>query len=183
MIYFVNFEMNRIINNAPILIMACCVAISTKAAPVVIYDNPNISKPITPYLPYKKPTKYDIEKALSKLPNNINFTSLTNRFPITTSNMSVGKVQKRATEYAPSHAMCLLGYDEVSLAWLRLNYQFLASINTICLVVNINNKKQLQTLKTNFVDIQFEAISAVDIAKQLQLKHYPILVYNNSIEQ
>lgn len=159
--------------------------LNTSANPIVIYDNNRVSKPIKPYLPFKKPSKAEISNTVltSLKPANINFNNLTNRFPINTSNMNVGRVKKRTIKYAPNRAICLLGYDEASLGWLRRNYKFLTSINTICFVVNVKTKDEFKTLESNFSNLQFQAMSADDIATQLQLKHYPVLIYNGSMEQ
>ena len=154
------------------------------ASPIVIYDNQKQSKSITPYLPFEKP-KLDEKQLKSSLPkpNNINFNNLKQRFPIITSNMQVGHVAKRSIQYAPNRALCLLGDDEVSINWLKRNYQFLKQINTVCLFVNIKSQKRFTILQTQFKAIEFQAISVNDIADQLGLIRYPVLIYQGSIEQ
>ena len=96
-------------------------------------------------------------------------------YPVHTPGMmaAIGDID-RALDFQPLRSVAIVGADDISAQWLRINNAYLSSINAIALVVNVSSEAQLELLRqyTDIVllprvgDFAIESYGAV----------YPILI-------
>ncbi|WP_444928294.1 integrating conjugative element protein (plasmid) [Microbulbifer sp. TRSA002] len=139
--------------------------------------------PIDSYLPghnkrYVK-AKANFEKRRS--------TKLVNaHFPVVTSSMSVGKVgydEAKDIKYQVAmRPMFIIGYDPVSISWLKTNKELLADKKAIGLVVNVENKEQMDALQEIVGnDVMMQPTPGDRLAEHLKIKHYPFYMDNQGV--
>lgn len=152
----------------------------TQAGAIVIYDNTSISKSIQSFYEFVPPTQGTKLLPVPKL-DSTRFSF--SQFPVKTPAMTLGKVSEQPLKYSVPTPLCLVGSDKTSLKWLQVNYQYLTKIATTCLLVEVATKQQFTSIQKNYPNIDFVAVSASDIAVQLNLKHYPVLIYQKEVIQ
>ena len=169
------------IKNAAILIMVACFnhiasanQHSSSGLPhktVVIKDQGGQS--IQSYLPSKKSSpKYGSKKR--------------SIFPVNTPNMSPGKVNEdeaNQINYRMSpRPMFIIGYDPVSINWLKANRNFLENKRAIGLVVNVANQQQMQELQDIVgAKIMMQPTSGERLSEHLNIKHYPFYMDQDGV--
>ena len=107
------------------------------------------------------------------------------RFPIKSKHLKPGRVHARRWDSARfmTTQMALLGYDRLSVKWLQKNKKKLEQEQTVILVVNVQTPAQFNKIRALLPNNTVQAMSGDDIAKQLQISHYPILINARGIEQ
>ena len=131
-------------------------------------------------------TKHDIGKL--PVPKAIkNFNPDKNRYPIETPELTPGKVKNHQLEQKPPVSLgvqfAIVGYDKYSWKWLQKNRTRFEKTGTTILVVNVKTPKQLQAIRDLMSKNAVDAVPGSDIAKQLQLKHYPVLISDKGVTQ
>lgn len=102
-------------------------------------------------------------------------------FPVKTTRMSVGKVTKEETSGINikmlQQAIFIIGYDPVSINWLKRNKLLLHEKKAVGIVVNVESISQMDILQ-NIVgtDVILQASSGDSISEMLNIKHYPFYV-------
>ncbi len=142
--------------------------------PVIIYDSGNTID-AQQFYPFEKPQINDILLPEVNIPPQ-------NRFPIITKEMSVGKINTKTIKYNIPKPICIIGYDDTSKYWLQQNSKILTKLGALCFVVNVSTKKQLAELQ-NLINVNMQAVLGSDFAKYLNIKHYPLLIYNKKVQQ
>lgn len=101
-----------------------------------------------------------------------------------TPEMTLGKVQKRRVKlpYLP-HPLFLIGTDKTSLAWLRHHAPRLKKAGAKGLVVNSGSPKELKALIRAASGVDISPASGSELAKRMNLKHYPVLITRTQIAQ
>lgn len=101
-----------------------------------------------------------------------------------TPEMTLGRVQPRKVklDYLPS-PMFLIGADKTSLRWLSKHKESLKKAGAVGLIVNADTGRQLQQAIQASEGLQVSPASGSDLAKQLKLKHYPVLITKKQIAQ
>ena len=156
-----------------LLIVSICVSSSLLAAPTVIYDAGN-TESIASYTDIIK-----IYNPKKKLPLKV-----FNPLPIVTPNLTPGLVTKRTINQPYlSNPMFIFGSDPFSLKWLQNNKPLLQRINAIGILVNVETEEQLKRIVIMGKGLKIIPAPAVDLAKQLKLTHYPVLISKQHIEQ
>lgn len=129
------------------------------------------------------------EKAVQPLPD-LNFNPellreefIDSLFPIK-SQLSPGSVRAR-TISAPGlvQPIFLVGYDQSSIAWLSQRSAVLQDIGATGLVVNVPNRRAMTELQQAAGNLTLTPVVADDIAQNLGITNYPVLVTQTSIEQ
>lgn len=140
-------------------------------------------QPIRPYLPKKasidnQPVKKQQDWRKKGVINS--------RYPIVTSSMKVGPVGedegKDINFKFATRPMFIVGYDPVSLSWLKSNKRHLAEKKAIGLVVNVQSADQMEELM-QAVDrkVLLQATQGDSLAKSLKIKHYPFFMDSSGV--
>jgi integrating conjugative element protein (TIGR03765 family) len=107
----------------------------------------------------------------------------TDVLPVHSSRLSPGSVERRLIQAPGLSPLCLIGDDRASRAWLQKHLDTLRSLYAICLVVNVDRREALDSLRKLASGLTLSAVSADDLAQRLSLEHYPVLITSTSIEQ
>lgn len=143
------------------------------ASPKVLFDSGQTVS-ITPYT--------DIIKVYN--PKKVKPMTVFNPLPIETPGLLPGKVIKRKiSQPYLSNPIFLIGDDELSNRWLLKNKALLIRINAVGMLVNVRNKQELHRIAKVAKGLKIIPAPAIDLAKQLGLKHYPVLISKQFIEQ
>ncbi len=133
-------------------------------------------------------TAMDSEKWGKKLYEERGNKKLINSmYPVRTPSMSVGQVgREEGTEIPPmsmvTQPMFIIGDDPVSQRWLADNREFLHSKKAIGLVVNVENKAQMDQLsQIAGKGIRMQPTAGEDFAKHLGIQHYPFYMDKDGI--
>jgi len=108
------------------------------------------------------------------------------RYPVKTSSMTVGRVTESEAKDIPyqvaSRPLFIIGYDPVSIDWLKKNTRLLIEKKAVGMVVNVNSKKQMQKLRqVAGGKVLMQPVQGDDIAKNLGIKHYPFYMSNEGV--
>lgn len=149
------------------------ISLSVSAAPKVIYDSgktesiARYTDIIKIYNPKKKPP-----------------LKVFNPLPISTPSLTQGTVVKRRINQPYlSNPIFLFGADKYSMNWLRKNKELLKRIEAIGILVNVKDEQELKAVSVIAKGLKIIPAPAVDLAKQLNLSHYPLLISKEFIEQ
>lgn len=156
--------------NMLILIVFLSAQISAETL-TVIYEHPD-KLPITPYLPEPAEEVEDDTEKHGAL------------FPVHSPRLSPGKVTARKVDlpYLQS-PMFVVGYDPLSLAWLKSTIAQLKTLGATGLVVSVNTEEEFEEIKQITEDLHVMPVSGDGIATFLELTHYPALISRQGIEQ
>jgi len=167
------------------LMLGMLTAPLSEAAPVVIYDAGG--EPLAPILNHLFEDEADtnskppIQSAQAAQQHSVPF-----ELPIKTPEMSPRRVTPRAiSQPYMTRPLFLIGTDRLSQQWLIQNRMKLSELNAAGMVIQADTLEDLQAIAriSNGYNLQIMPASASDIAHQLNLKHYPVLIWKNGIEQ
>ena len=107
-------------------------------------------------------------------------------FPIITKEMSVGRVAEeegRDIKYAAaSRPFFIVGYDAVSIDWLKANSELLIKRNAIGYVANVRNMAEMNYLARLLEDkVMLLPMNVSEIARELNIQHYPFYIDNKGV--
>ncbi|MDJ6853223.1 integrating conjugative element protein [Salmonella enterica] len=77
----------------------------------------------------------------------------------------------------------LVGDDTLSRDWLAQRRADLLRMNATGLVVNVSDSAALRELQSRAPGLTLLPASASDIARRLQLMHYPVLITDRGLSQ
>ncbi|WP_457183562.1 integrating conjugative element protein [Pantoea agglomerans] len=103
--------------------------------------------------------------------------------PVTTPEMSPGAVNPRDLQLPGIGALFIIGDDDVSRSWLRHNAQRLSARGAVGLVVNVDSQDALDGLRGLAPGMTLAPASGSDLARRLQLTHYPVLITDGGLTQ
>lgn len=103
--------------------------------------------------------------------------------PVATPELTPGIIEPRALKLPGIGALFLLGDDAQSQEWLSRNAELLSRRGAVGMVVNVSSSASLQQLRQIAPDLQLAPLSGSDLARRLQLKHYPVLITEHSLSQ
>lgn len=103
--------------------------------------------------------------------------------PVTTPEMSPGAVSPRGLQLPGIGALFIVGDDDFSRTWLRHNVQRLAALRAVGLVVNVDSQDALEGLRSMASGMTLAPASGSDLARRLQLTHYPVLITDGGLTQ
>lgn len=111
--------------------------------------------------------------------------ALKNRLPIVSKLLSPGRVKAKKWQRQAFMAttIALIGYDRASLKWLKLKKQQLQAQGAMIMMVNVKTEQQFQQIQAFLPKNQVVAMSGDDVARQLNLKHYPALITSRGVQQ
>lgn len=111
------------------------------------------------------------------------FSSSMRALPVTTPELTPGKVEPRTLSLPGMRPMFLIGDDDLSRRWLVLRRDVLGQLNAVGLVVNVANEGALIDLKKYADGLELLPVSGSDLAQRLGLTHYPVLLTEKGLEQ
>jgi integrating conjugative element protein (TIGR03765 family) len=103
--------------------------------------------------------------------------------PVRSTSLSPGSVERQVLSATGLPAFFLIGDDQRSRNWLKQRLHVLVKMNAVGLVVNVESKSALDGLRQAAAGLTLTPVSADDLAHRLNLRHYPVLITANSIEQ
>lgn len=160
-----------------------------EASPVVIHDAGG--EPLAPYIQrmFEEEPGAEAEQN-SRTPPSTQGTAgqvpVPFTLPITTPEMSPGRVTPRPINQPfMSRPLFLIGSDRFSRQWFIQNRERLSELNAAGMLVQVDSIEDLRTMArlSDGFNVQIMPASGSDIARQLGLKHYPVLIWKNGIEQ
>ncbi len=160
-----------------------------KASPVVIHDAGG--EPLAPYIKrmFEEESEAGTEHKDSTLPStqgNSGQAPVPFTLPITTPEMSPGRITPQPIDQPfMSRPLFLIGSDRFSRQWFIQNRERLGELNAAGMLVQMDSIEDLRTMArlSDGYNLQIMPASGSDIARQLGLKHYPVLIWKNGIEQ
>ena len=103
--------------------------------------------------------------------------------PVSTPEMRPGKVESRVLHLPGITPVFLTGDDALSAEWLALRLNELRRLNATGLVVNVRDRAALEALQQQAPGLTLLPASASEIARRLQLYHYPVLITETGLAQ
>ncbi|CDL84214.1 integrating conjugative element protein [Xenorhabdus szentirmaii] len=103
--------------------------------------------------------------------------------PVSTPELSPGKVASRPLQLSGIGALFLIGDDPDSRRWLSQNAAQLKKLHAVGLVVNVRETAGLQSLRALAPDLLLSPASGTELARRLQLQHYPVLITDTQLSQ
>ncbi|MBD2793996.1 integrating conjugative element protein [Xenorhabdus szentirmaii] len=103
--------------------------------------------------------------------------------PVRTPELSPGKVAGRPLQLSGIGALFLIGDDPDSRQWLRQNVTTLTKQQAVGLVVNVRDMAGLQVLRALVPGLLLSPASGTELARRLQLQHYPVLITDTQLSQ
>lgn len=175
-----------------VMAAACCIVFFVGSSSglaeglTVIYDAGN-TLPLSEYT-----TEGAYEKSPTKAPRRSETTTSEKEtqlppmtlLPIRTPSMSPGKVTLR-THRIPHFQVPLfiVGSDRLSKDWLQQRKDDLTAVNAVGLLVAAETERDINDMMALAEDLWLFAASGEDIAAELNLRHYPVLISKIGIEQ
>lgn len=152
------------------------------AQPYVIYDNGNTAS-ITPlYRVLVGPGPPPAVRYSGPLTIGV-----AQQVPYTTPNMTPGPVKSYKRSLNRYHSnirpMFLLGTDRLSRQWLLRNRHILVQKGVVGILVEASSEDQVEEIRRLATGLEINCMSAYEIARNLKLKHYPVLITQDYIEQ
>jgi len=111
--------------------------------------------------------------------------SLKNRLPMVSKLLSPGRVQPRKWNVPlfVQTTVALVGDDRVSMQWLKRKKTRLEKLETTIMMVNVKTEQQVKQVQAYFPNNQVLVMPGDDVARQLKIRHYPVLITAKGISQ
>lgn len=127
-------------------------------------DRHELALPFAPPLP---PTRY----------GEANFVA------VRSTHLSPGLIDRRVIAAPGLTPMFLIGDDPLSRAWLKKRLATLQALGAVGLIVQVASYPDLEALRRLAPGVRLVPASGDDIARRLDLHHYPVLITATGIEQ
>jgi integrating conjugative element protein (TIGR03765 family) len=147
----------------------------------VIYDSGN-TRSLAPYLEIMNDPE-PIQNAPPKTGPKLGAAEVKSLLPIRSPGLSPGQVKARSHNRPFSRPFFLVGSDERSRWWLREHRQRLEEIGAVGMLVQAETLEDLQSIARLAGGLSIMPASATDIATVLGIKHYPVLISKQGVEQ
>ncbi|CAM3970319.1 integrating conjugative element protein [Xenorhabdus thuongxuanensis] len=103
--------------------------------------------------------------------------------PVKTPELTPGQVISRSLQLPGIGALFLIGDDPDSRQWLSQNATRFKQLHAVGLVVNVSEIAGLQSLRALAPDVLLSPASGSELARRLQLQHYPVLITETALSQ
>ena len=107
--------------------------------------------------------------------------SLKQYLPIRSPSLTPGLVEARQTPTRLLQPVFLVGADPTSLEWLEMNRERLRQLNAIGMLVQAENKSELETVVAAAQGLPLFPASGEAFAAELPIRHYPVLITREGI--
>lgn len=141
-------------------------------------------EPTAPYLDAVngQPNEFSVPQALSPAepPSALSVSSM---LPVSTPEMTPGAVVSRSLSLPGMPPVFIIGNDDLSRSWLQKRAVELKKIGATGMVVNIASEPELATLRNSAPSVVMVPVQGGDLARRLQLVHYPVLITADGLAQ
>ncbi len=145
------------------------------AAPTVIYDSGHTQSLMGYLVQIAQP-----KAPRSTVPNH----SMPTVYPVITPELSPNTLTPKSINYPQlQHPLFIVGYDALSMRWLKTFHATLLHHQAMGLVVNVETAQQLAAIQAIAYGLEIYPGSGSQLAKQIGLQHYPALISTTRIEQ
>lgn len=104
--------------------------------------------------------------------------------PIKTASLSPGVIKSEPREFKQViRPIFIIGSDPMSIEWLERNKPVLVENQAIGMLVEVNTVDQLKRIGQIGTGLQIAPSSGEQIAQILKIRHYPVLITSEGIEQ
>lgn len=103
-------------------------------------------------------------------------------YPVRSKALTPGKVVSRQVQETLPKPIFIIGDDATSKSWLQKYHGRLSKLHATGFVVNVSSAQAMQALVRAFSHLSLLALPADSIAKNLGVKHYPVLISDKIIE-
>ncbi|RMX06791.1 integrating conjugative element protein [Corticibacter populi] len=103
--------------------------------------------------------------------------------PVRSPTLSPGDVSRRVIQAPGLKPLFLIGDDDRSRAWLQQRAAILRDLGAVGIVVNVESAAALDALRRAAAGLTLVPAPGDDLARRLDLRHYPVLVTSTGIEQ
>jgi len=103
--------------------------------------------------------------------------------PVHSARLTPGRVRLRVIAAPGLEPLCLIGDDPLSQAWLKAHLATLQQLHAVGLIVEVRSDAAVQALRALTPGLVLVPASGDDIARRLDLHHYPVLITATGIEQ
>ncbi|HTN31727.1 MAG TPA: integrating conjugative element protein [Pseudomonas sp.] len=103
--------------------------------------------------------------------------------PVSSPSLSPGDVESRDLELPALTRLFLVGDDPRSLAWLTEHADSLRQLGAAGLAVEVASMPALERIRRAGPGLTILPVSGEDIGQRLGLRHYPVLIRTDRLEQ
>ncbi|MEG3127028.1 integrating conjugative element protein [Pantoea cypripedii] len=118
-----------------------------------------------------------------ELPSFPAYQGLEAMLPVSTPEMTPGYVTDRQLHLPGIGALFLVGDDDQSRIWLEKNADALKSRHAVGMIVNVTRIESVQALRDLIPCIPLAPASGTELARRLNLQHYPVLITDTGLSQ
>jgi len=161
--------------------VAVLVPLVAQAELTVIYDSGN-TQPLAPFLEVIEDIE-DPQQQPAPTHNQLGAADIKTLLPINSAGLSPGPIQPRAVKRPFTRPFFLIGSDALSQQWLSQYRDRLLEIGAVGMLVQAETATDLEAIAKIGQGLQIMPASGSDIARALGIKHYPVLVSKEGIEQ
>ena len=133
------------------------------------------------------PSGFDNKAAIKKnYDERKNKKFMYSHFPVISQKLKVGRVTyTEASEVRNdiiSEPLFIIGYDPVSIDWLKANRGHLNKNKAIGLIVNVKSSKEMDHLQSIAgKNVRLQPTPGDDLAEHLKISHYPFYLDTNGV--
>lgn len=109
--------------------------------------------------------------------------SIASALPVRTPELTPGLVSSRVLNLSGMPPIFIVGDDDMSRKWLSMRAVDLKRLGATGFVVNVSDKSGLVSLNSLVPNIEMAPASGSDLARRLQLTHYPLLITEKGMMQ
>jgi len=162
-------------------LVAVLVPLVAQAGLTVIYDSGN-TQPLAPFLEVIEDSETPQQQPA---PNNnqLGAADINTLLPIKSPGLSPGPIQSQAVKRPFTRPFFLIGSDPLSRQWLSQHRERLLEIGAAGMLIQAEIAADLEAIAKIGQGLQIMPASGSDIARALGIKHYPVLVSKEGIEQ
>ena len=103
--------------------------------------------------------------------------------PVHSARLTPGRVTRRLIAAPGLQPLCLIGDDRLSRSWLKTHLATLQQLHAVGLIVEVRSHAEASALRALAPGLVLVPASGDDIARRLDLHHYPVLITATGIEQ
>ncbi|MFW7525604.1 PFL_4695 family integrating conjugative element protein [Vibrio ostreicida] len=141
-------------------------------------------QPVSPLLPNIQFDESDVERLSETLMKKATDSISKEMFFPLESKMSVGRVENRQfSEKLRLRPFAVAGVDDVSIRWLTQRGSVLANMRSPIYIVQAQSMADIQRISHQFPALRFVPSSGDGLSKELNLKHYPVLINESGVWQ
>jgi integrating conjugative element protein (TIGR03765 family) len=151
-------------------------------APQVLYDS-GLTWPLAPYLAiFDEDWGVESPAPPSAAASGVTLEAL---LPIRTPEMTPGVVRARGLQAAATGArpVFLIGADPLSLEWLAAHRERLIELGAVGMLIDADSIEAVRQVATRAEGLKILPASGAELARALGVRHYPVLISAQGIEQ